>query len=279
VSWFLVALAFSTLGASGAEPGRLALSADLFGGTETTQGFGAGALWLFSCGTGGSCRAGANGVSLRDAQWAYASAGRSLEFHRRYLLDTAIALGRSDLPDQDSDYAQAAATFRVGVGSGRVGLLIGDQWMDIGDRAGQIAQGGVELLTSHRWSAQMRLFYGITGNLDEEFVNASVTIVLRSMTWTGGLTAGRMVPFAGAPPGLVQDSTEIYLSMGVPLGRQSLSVTGSRFGSPAAERRALSATWILPLPSATPAAESTTPGTESAQPATEAAGPAAEAAP
>ena len=144
--------------------------------------------------------------------------------------------------------------------------------MDIGDRAGQIVQGGVEILTSRRWSAQMRLFYGITGNLDEEFANASLTIITRSMTWTGGLTAGRTVPFAGAPPDMVQDSTEIYLSVGVPLGRRSLSVTGSRYDSSAVGRSMLSTTWILPLPAAAPA-------TESARPAIEAAGPAAEAAP
>jgi hypothetical protein len=265
-----VAIVGSTLTAAGAEPGRLALSADFYGGTETTQGVGAGALWLTPCGAGASCRVGIAGVSLQDARWEYAAAGRSMEFGRRYLLDASIALGRSDLPDQADDYAQAGAIFRVGAASGRLGLVIGDQWMDIGDRNGQIAQGGVELLASRRWSAQMRYFSTISGNLDEKFANASVTIILRSWIWTGGLTAGRTAPFAGAPPGLVQDSTEIYLTVGLPLGRQSLSVTGSRFGSPSAERRILSTTWVLPLAAARTADAAAPPATVDAT-ATEAA--------
>ena len=240
--------ALAPLPTARAEQGSVALNLDRYAGTEAVQGWSAGAIWMGRTEKQDPIRFGLGGERIESGRWAFAAAGRTLRIGGRNWCDVSARLGRASLPGQSNDFAEASAVLSTSLIPGRWTLTFGDSWLDVGDREGQLLQGGLEFTAPRRWSAALRLFSGVTGDLDEDYLNGSFRLSASSLTWIVGATRGRTVPFPGAPPGMIQDSTEVYLSVAVPLGRQQAIFADSRLDGESTTRRTLTAAWLFPLP-------------------------------
>jgi len=225
----------------------VALNGDLYGGSAEVEGWGAGATLIGATAHGSPFTLGAAGVSLQDAHWEYLSCGRSFQAGKRLRIDAYGRLGTADLPGESGDFRDVAATLYAGALPGRLTLVLGDRYLDIGDSEGHLLQGGVDFVSAHRWAASLRVYEGISGDMDDTFATGSVILLRTAVTWTIGAAVGRTVPFRGAPSSVTQDSTEIYCTLGFPVGTQRMTVAASRFRGETTERRTLSAAWIVPL--------------------------------
>ncbi|HEV8376723.1 MAG TPA: hypothetical protein VGR38_10900 [Candidatus Polarisedimenticolia bacterium] len=248
VAWIaLVLAAIGALPARAAERGSLAFGLDRFDGTEVLQGWSAGAMWLSRTHDQDPFQIGLAAVRIEGGHWAYAAAGRTFRIGRRTRCDASARLGRASFPGQATDFEELGAILVASIVPGRWTASIGDRWLNVGDREGQLLQGGVDFTSPKRWGAGLSLFSGISGDLEEDYVNGSVRLRTPSLTWLLGATIGRTVPYPGASSDQTQSSTEVYLSVTIPLGRQQMSLIGSRFDGETATRRTLSALWLLPL--------------------------------
>lgn len=243
----LMVAAMAATGEAAAADGNLMLNADLYDGSAEVEGWGASAIWIGAGRAGGSFRVGAAGVSLEDAHWSYVSGGRTFKGGTRFLFDASTRLGKAAIPGQSDDFHDVSAILYAGVTPGRVTLVLGDSWLDIGDTEGQLLQGGVDLLWKQRWGAGLRLHKGISGDLDDKFATGNISLRGSSATWTLGISAGRTVPFRGAPSSATQSSTEIYMTVALPVGKHRLNVAASSFEGENTERRMLSSAWFIPF--------------------------------
>jgi len=234
-----------------AADGSLMLNADVYDGSDEVKGWGTSAIWI-GAGSGGSYRIGAAAVSLQDAHWAYLSGGRTFQAGKRHQFDASTRLGKATLPGESGDFHEVSATLYAAMAPGRLTLVLGDSWLDIGDTEGQLVQGGFDLVASRRWGAGLRLYSGVSGDLDDEFATGSITLRGASTTWTFGVAVGRTVPFRGAPSSETQGSTEIYMTVALPVGKHRMNVAASSFHGESTERRMLSTAWFIPI-SGTPA--------------------------
>lgn len=246
----LVVLVLAALGQvplARADSGNVALNLDRYDGTEAIRGWAAGAMWMGRAGDQDPFRVGLAGVWLEDGHWGYAAAGRTFHLGQRNQCDASARWGRASLPGQSHDFTEVSATLYTSVVPGRWIVTLGDSWLDVGDREGQLVQGGLDFVARGRWSAGLRLFSGITGDLEENYLNGNVRLRGASVTWVLGATVGRTVPFPGAAPEATQSSSEVYLGVAIPVGRQQMTFTASRFDGESTTRRTLSASWLLPL--------------------------------
>ena len=255
----LLAAAIAAPGTALAAGGSLMLNADLYDGTAEVNGWGASAMWIGAGSSGAPFRFGSAGVSLENAHWAYVTGGRTFRAGARFRLDASTRLGKASLPGQSDDFHDVSAILYAGGAPGRLTLVLGDSWLDIGDTEGQLLQGGVDFLGKQRWGAGLRLYTGVSGDLDDEFATGSISLRGTSATWTFGIAAGRTVPFRGAPRSVTQSSTEIYMIVALPVGRQRMNVAASNFQGENTKRRMLSTAWFIPV-SGHPAKDATGAG-------------------
>src|SRR5206468_1796343 len=199
----LVVLVLAALGQAPlarADSGNVVLNLDRYDGTEAIRGWAAGAMWMGRAGDQDPFRVGLAGVWLEDGHWGYAAAGRTFHLGQRNQCDASARWGRASLPGQSHDFTEVSATLYTSVVPGRWIVTLGDSWLDVGDREGQLVQGGLDFVARGRWSAGLRLFSGITGDLEENYLNGNVRLRGASVTWVLGATVGRTVPFPGAAP-------------------------------------------------------------------------------
>jgi hypothetical protein len=247
-------VAFLLLGGAWSATSRAAMeqvvmSADVYDGTDSPDGWGAGAMWLGSSANHDAYRLGVSAVSLEGARWGYASGGRTFRIGTGHTWDASARFGKASLEGQADDFKEIGTVLGLGAVPGRLTLVLGDSWLDIGDLEGHLAQGGVDFVGSARWSAGVRYFSGITGDLDDRFTTGRFTYSARSMTWTVGAAVGRTVPFRGAPGSVTQSSTEVYMTVAWPLGTHRMNVAASRFDGEASSRKTLSMAWFIPTSS------------------------------
>ncbi|HYS05935.1 MAG TPA: hypothetical protein VEW47_12150 [Candidatus Dormibacteraeota bacterium] len=242
----LLVAAIAAPGTALAADGSLMLNADLYDGSAEVKGWGTSVVWI-GAGRGGSYRIGAAGVSMEDAHWAYVSGGRTFQFGARHHFDASMRLGKASLPGQSDDFNEVSATLYAGLAPGRVTLVLGDSWLDIGDTEGQLLQGGLDITAAQRWGAGLRLYTGMSGDLDDKFATGSVSLRGTSATWTFGVAVGRTVPYRGAPGSETQSSTEIYMTVALTVGRHRMNVAASSFQGESTRRRMLSTAWFIPF--------------------------------
>ena len=57
------------------------------------------------------------------------------------------------------------------------------------------------------------------------------------------------MPYRGAPASETQSSTEIYMTVALPVGRHRMNVAASSFQGESTRRRMLSTAWFIPVSS------------------------------